>query len=66
LFVHGLNLAADGLESANAGAEVWSCDDVWQLLIEERPPLNSIWDVYGEAIHNIILGREGVSSSVPF
>ena len=39
----------------------WTCDDAWELLIEERPPLRSIWELYDQAIHNIILGREGSS-----
>jgi hypothetical protein len=34
----------------NAGAEVWSCDGAWELLIEERPPLKSIWEHYERAI----------------
>jgi hypothetical protein len=37
----------------NAGAEVWTCDYAWELLIEERPPLKSIWEHYDEAIRRI-------------
>jgi hypothetical protein len=40
-------------------------DDAWELLIEDRPPLRSIWEVYEEAIYNIIQGKAG-ESATPF
>jgi hypothetical protein len=42
-----------------------SCQDAWELLIEDRPPLRSIWEVYEEAIYNIIQGKAG-ESATPF
>ncbi len=37
----------------NAGRESWTCDSAWELLIEDRPPLRSIWEHYDEAIRRI-------------
>jgi hypothetical protein len=31
----------------------WSCDDVWDLLTTERPPLRSIWEHYDQAIRRL-------------
>lgn len=28
----------------------WSCDDVWELLTTERPPLRSVWELYSQAV----------------
>jgi hypothetical protein len=43
----------------------WTCDAVWELLIEDRPPLRSIWEHYEAAIYNIIQGKAG-ESAMPF
>ncbi len=37
-------------ESATNG---WTCDDVWELLIEDRPPLRSVWELYDQAVRTL-------------
>jgi hypothetical protein len=36
-----------------------TCDDAWDLLTDERPPLRSIWEHYERALFNIIEGKAG-------
>jgi len=40
----------------------WTCDDAWELLTEERPPLRSVWELYDQAVRTLaaqsLLGTE--------
>ncbi len=31
----------------------WTCDDAWELLIEDRPPLRSVWELYDQAVRTL-------------
>lgn len=45
-----------GGEETNADCVTngWTCDDVWELLIEERPPLLDVIVHYEQAIRNVL------------
>ena len=30
-----------------------TCDDAWELLIEDRPPLRSVWELYDQAVRTL-------------
>ncbi len=48
--------------NADSVTEGWSADDAWELLIEDRPPLRSVWELYDQAVRTLaaqaLLGTE--------
>ena len=57
LFVAGYYRPAGDMssEAVNAGdvTNGWSPDDAWELLIEDRPPLRSVWELYDQAVRTL-------------
>ena len=39
--------------NADCVTDGWSTDDVWALLVEERPPLRDVWELYDQALRTI-------------
>ncbi len=57
LFVAGYYRPAGDMSSEAVNADSvtngWSLDDAWELLIEDRPPLRSVWELYDQAVRTL-------------